>query len=354
MIGIALLGTGYAAAIQMDSWRQVPHARVVGLWGRSPDRARVLAAGHDVPHFERLDDLLAHPGVDAVDIATALETHRDYALRAARAGKHVLCQKPLAASYPDAEAIVQGCEAAGVRLMVNENWRWRPWYRTARAVLDRGDLGRVFSLRLAFRSASAVATPDRPPGRLFERQPFLRTMRPLILLELGPHHFDVTRYLFGEPQEIYARTLKVTPTDHVAGEEVATALLGYPDRIAQVELSWASLGYPAAAVNMDALTVEGTEGTLFLDSGGQIRTVSRDGRQEHIAIDTTDAYQRSWTAALAHFATCLARDRPFETSGADNLATLRLVFGAYESAATGRAVVIPQPSDRFVSGQGER
>lgn len=354
MIGIALVGTGYAAAIQLDGWRQVPQARIVGLWGRTTDRARSLAAGHGVPHFDSLDALLAHPDVDAVDIATALETHRDYALLAAGAGKHVLCQKPLAASWADAEAIVQGCEAAGVRLMVNENWRWRPWYRTARAVLDRGDLGRVFSLRLAFRSTSAVATPGRPPERLFERQPFLRTMRPLIVLELGPHHFDVTRYLFGEPQEIYARTLKVTPADHVAGEEVATALLGYPDRIAQVELSWASLGYPAEVVNADALTVEGTEGTLFVDPDGQVRTAFRDGRQETIAVDTIDAYRRSWTAALAHFATSLAHDRPFETSGADNLATLRLVFGAYESATTGRAVRLPRSPDRFVSGQGER
>ena len=85
-------------------------------------------------------------------------------------------------------------------------------------------------------------------------------MQPLIVLELGPHHFDIVRFLFGEPQDVYARMLKVTPAEHVAGEEVATTLLGYPDRLAQVELSWASLGYPADAVNPDVLAIEGTEG----------------------------------------------------------------------------------------------
>jgi hypothetical protein len=169
-------------------------------------------------------------------------------------------------------------------------------------------------------------------------------MRPLIVLELGPHHFDIVRFLFGEPQDVYTRTLKVTPAEYVAGEEVATTLLGYPDRLAQVELSWASLGYPADAVNPDVLAIEGTEGSLFLDYDGQMRLSRRDGRQERIAIDTTDAYRRSWQAALAHFAECLVSGEPFETSGTDNLNTLRLVFAAYDSAATHQA--IPISSDR--------
>ena len=124
----------------------------------------------------------------------------------------------------------------------------------------------------------------------------------------------------------------------MAGEEVATTLFGYPDRLAQVELSWASLGYPADAVNPDVLAIEGTEGSLFVDHDGQVRVSHRDGRQEQIAIDTTDAYRRSWQAALAHFAECLVSGEPFETSGADNLNTLRLVFAAYDSAATHQAI----------------
>ena len=344
MIGIALLGAGYAARIQLECWREIPGATVVGVWNRTSERARALAAEFGVPSFDDLDTLLAHPTVDAVDIATAVETHHDYARRAAAAGKHVLCQKPLVPSFAEAEALVSDCETAGVRLMVNENWRWRPWYRAARDLLDRGVIGRPFHLRLASRSAAAVTTPDRPPESLFARQPFLRRMRPLIVLELGPHHFDIVRYLFGEPEDVYARTLKVTPEDHVAGEEVATTLFGYPDRLAQVELSWASLGYPADAVNPDVVTIEGTEGSLFVHHDGQVRVSRRDGTEEMAAVDTTDAYRRSWKAALAHFTECLVTGEPFETSGIDNLHTLRLVFAAYDSAATHQA--IPVNSDR--------
>ena len=340
MIGIALLGAGYAARIQLACWREIPGASVIGVWNRSAERARALAAEFGVPSFDELHALLAQSAVDAVDIATAVETHRDYALQAAASGKHVLCQKPLAPSFAEAEAIVRDCEAAGIRLMVNENWRWRPWYRAARDLLDRGVIGQPFYLHLACRSAAAVATPERPPQSLFARQPFLRRMRPLIVLELGPHHFDIVRFLFDEPEDVYARTLKVTPAERVAGEEVATTLFGYPDRLAQVELSWASLGYPADAVNPDVLAIEGTEGSLFVDHDGQVRVSHRDGNQELISVDTTDAYRRSWQAALAHFAECLESGAPFETSGTDNLNTLRLVFAAYDSAATHQAIPV--------------
>jgi predicted dehydrogenase len=165
-------------------------------------------------------------------------------------------------------------------------------------------------------------------------------MQPLIVLELGPHHFDIVRFLFGEPQDVYSRTLKVTPAEHVAGEEVATTLFGYPDRLAQVELSWASLGYPADAVNPDVLAIEATEGSLFVDHDGQVRVSRRDGNQQMIPVDTTDAYRCSWQAALAHFADCLVSGEPFETSGVDNLLTLRLVFAAYDSAAVHQVISI--------------
>ncbi len=338
MIGVALLGAGYAARIQIACWREIPDAQVIGVWNRDPGRARSLAAEFGVPSIDVLDDLLAHPAVHAVDIATAVETHREYALLAAAHGKHVLCQKPLAPTYAEAVATVRGCEEAGVRLMVNENWRWRPWYRTVRALLDRNVVGQPFALRLASRSAAAVATPEHPPEHLFARQPFLRRMRPLIVLELGPHHFDVVRFLMGEPHDVYARTLKVTPEGHVAGEEVATTIFGYPDRVAQVELSWASIGYPTETVNPDVLAVEGAEGSLFVAHDGQVRIAHRDGRIEHVPVDTSDAYVRSWQAAIAHFASCLSSGEPFETSGAENLHTLRLVFAAYESAASGQVI----------------
>ncbi len=339
MIRLALLGAGYAGRIQLQGWRTIPGVQVVGLWNRTTERAHDLGREFDVPVYQDVEALIARPDVDAVDVATVFETHRDLALKGAVAGKHVLCQKPLAPTYEDAAAIVDGCRRAGVRLMVNENWRWRPWYRAVRAVLDRGALGRPFALRLSLRTDAAVATPDRPPDRLFAQQPFMRTMDPLIMMEIGPHHFDVVRYLFGDPGGVYARSLRVSP--HIAGDDVAVALLEYPDRSAIVELSWHAIGYTAdreKRLHPDELLMEGTEASLVVPEDGQVRLASRDGRREVVPVDTTDGYRRSWRDALAHFAACLESGAPFETPGEHNLETLRLVFDAYESARSGQPV----------------
>jgi D-apiose dehydrogenase len=341
VINIAVLGAGYAGRVQLTGWRELSNARVVGLWNRTSARAHQVGQEFGVPVFEDVDELIRSPEVDAVDIATAVETHRYLALRAAAAGKHVLCQKPLAPSMADAQAIVRGCAEAGVRLMVNENWRWRPWYRTVRQVLDRQAIGQPFYLRLSLRTDAAVVSPERPPEQLFAGQPFLRTMAPLILFELGPHHFDVTRYLFGDPERVYARTLKVSP--HVAGEDVALALLEYPDRAAMVELSWHSVGHTAdrsKRLHPDSLLMEGTDGSLAVEEDGQVRLRYRDGRGEIVPVEAANGYQRSWTLALKHFVDCLESGTEFETSGEQNLFTLRLVFEAYEAAAQGRPVTV--------------
>jgi predicted dehydrogenase len=260
-------------------------------------------------------------------------------MRAAAAGKHVLCQKPLAPTYEDAVAMVEGCRRAGVRLMVNENWRWRPWYRVVRRVLDEGRIGRPFALRLSLRTDAAVATPAKPPNRLFAGQDFLRTMNPLVMMELGPHHFDVVRHLFGDPSGVYARTLKISP--HVVGEEVAHATLEYPDRTAQVELCWYAVGHTAdrgQRLHPDELVIDGTDGCLSVRDDGQVKLSLRDGSTHVVSVDTTNGYRRSWRDALAHFAECLQTGAEFETSGEQNLTTLRLVFDAYESARTGQPV----------------
>lgn len=341
MIRIALLGAGYAGRIQLEGWRTISGAEVIGLWNRTAARARELGGAFAIPVFENVDDLITNPDVDAVDIATALETHRDLALRAAAAGKHVLCQKPLAPTYEDALAIVEGCRTARVRLMVNENWRWRPWYRVVRAQLDRGALGRPFSLRLSLRTDATVATPERPSERLFVQQPFMSTMNPLIMMELGPHHFDVVRYLFGDPQRVYARTLRISP--HVAGDDVAAALLEYPDRTAYVELSWHAIGHTAERakrLHPDELLIDGTEGSLAVREDGHVHQAFRDGRRETVPVDAADGYRRSWRDALAHFAACLESGAPFETSGEQNLRTLKTVFVAYDAARAGHPLPI--------------
>lgn len=340
MIGIALVGAGYAGRIQLAGWLRLPNVRVVGIWNRTTSRARALAQEFGVPCFDDLEALVGHPTVQAVDVATALETHLEFTRLAASAGKHVLCQKPLAPTLNEAAAMLEACSRAGVRLMVNENWRWRPWYRAVRALLDQGAVGRPFFVRLSSRVPFAIVTPEQPLERIFAHEPFLRAERRLILLHVGPHYVDVARFLCGDPSSVYVRMQKITT--NVVGEEVVTMILGYPDRTVLVDLSWATVADPPV-VHPDLLVVEGTEGTLTVGPDGQIDVRCRDGRRDRVIVDTADAYQRSWTAALAHFVDCLESGAAFETHGAHGLATMRIVLAGYESAATGQVITLTDP-----------
>ena len=335
MIRVGLLGAGYAASMQLTGWARVPNARVVGLWNLEPDRGRTVADRFGVPFVERLDDLLASSDVDAIDIATAPTSHLELTRRAARAGKAVLCQKPMARAFEECQAIVAACEEAGARLMINENFRWRSWYRAARQVLDEGALGRLFHLSLTFRRSLIVASSRRPAEQIFAGQPRLRSDDPLMLLSNGPHFADLIRFLFGDPDTIYCRADKVTP--YVVGEEIMTLIASYPDRTAIVDASFASVGYESG-VQPDTVVIEGTDGTLRIDTDGQIRVRDREGDERVIPVETEDWDQASWTVALAHFAACLEDGRPFETAGAHNLETMRIIFAGIESARTGRPV----------------
>ncbi|MHB1133381.1 MAG: Gfo/Idh/MocA family protein [Chloroflexota bacterium] len=335
MVNIALLGAGFAGRRQLECWTRVPHARVVGLWNRTAERGRSLAAEYGVPFYADLDELLASAEAEAVDIATVPSSHLALTRRAAAAGKHVLCQKPLAETYADCEALVAACEAAGVRLMANENFRWRPWYRAAKELVEGGELGRPLHLRLTFRESGLVAWPGAALPQLVVEEPYTRQEPQLVIYDMGPHQLDLVRWFFGEPQTIYAQAHKVT--DLVAGEEIATLLLGYPDRTAVVELSYVGLTQPPDA-QLDEAVLEGTEGKISCGLRDRLEIVRRLGESETRPIDTSDYKVRAWTAALAHFAACLEKDLPFETEGRDYLKTMALVFAAYESLASGQPV----------------
>lgn len=321
MIGVAVIGAGYAGCMQLRGWLTLPNVRVIGVFDRSPRRAAEAERLFGVTSYPDLDVLIGDPEVDAVDVATPVDAHRDVLALAAAKGKAVLCQKPLAETYEEAEALVECCDTAGVRLMANENFRWRPWFRKAKELVERGKLGRLWSLqldyRLNFRSPRASAVP--------------------ILLHQGTHQIDIVRFLFGEPKDVFARTLTVRATKGTSPvEDAASISLGYGDRYAQVDVEWA---FPTAdGLQPDRLSINGDCATLHVSRDGRVWLDDGEGGREAQEVPTDDYYQRSWTEALAHFATCLAKDRPFETDGRYYLQTMAIALAARDSAATNRIV----------------
>jgi predicted dehydrogenase len=338
----ALIGCGFVSRFHLAAWQEVPDARLVAVCDRDPER--LDRSGLIVPEARRYTDaqaLFEDIPLDFVEICTRPDSHLELVELAARHGVHILCQKPAAPSRADVLAMIAACDRGGVRLMIHENWRFRPWYRAMRAALDRGEIGRPIRLRLAHRETRAL----QPGG--FRDQPYFATMPRLILFEMGCHLVDTARYLLGEARSV-AATVGRFGDGHV-GDDLATLSLQFESgALGLLDMTWcapAELARPEWALNQTVL--EGTEGTLRLRLDGSLDRIGLDGCSRIVpaALPTEDrVYLDGYRAAQAHFIAGLLEGVEHETSASETLKTMDIIWSAYRAAEEGRAVPLePTP-----------
>jgi len=315
---VGLVGAGMVAAHHVAAWAACPSARLVGV--ADPDIARAHARAPDGARaFKSLAEMIAACEPDAVDIASPPPTHAALIAEAQAAGLHVLCQKPLAPDAKTARAIEAALRPAS-RVMLHENWRWRPPYQALKQALEAGLVPRP--ARVAFEVASAGLLPDAE-GRLpaLVRQPFMARLPRLLVFELMIHHLDVLRFLFGEIEILSARLAR--RCDAVAGEDRAEIALTAGGVAVTLAGDLARPGAPP--LPRDRLWMDGT---LRVD-GWRLALPGAPTRSwEHV-----EGYQTSYDATIAHFVTALAQDLPFATTVADGRTLLELVDEVYRIAA---------------------
>ncbi len=336
-VRIAAIGAGYVSRWQFPAWQQIEGTHLVAVCDRDQDRAQEAIAGLAARPmvFGDAEAMLEEVDVDAIDILTTPDTHLDLVALAADRGVSILCQKPLATSLSDAKRIVEIARDRSVRLMVNENFRWRPSFRWAADLMQGGALGRVFYA--GFDSRINVTRPavEWPRGRLFTYRPYFLEVDRLIVLENTIHWIDVSRFLFGEPLAVYCRTQR--SSDFGRGEDTALVALEYPESTVVIQNAWGSYGYAYPAREAE-IAIEGTNGTVLISRTGEGVLAKADGSEEPAPYDLTDYYEGSFRSTQAHFVESLRTGAEFETTGEDNLRTLSLTMAAYLSADEGRRV----------------
>jgi predicted dehydrogenase len=323
---IALAGAGAISHYHLIAWANDGRAEVVAVCDPDLERARTRAAEAGATRvYARLDEALAEGGIDAVDIASPRATHAELVRLAVDHGVAVLCQKPLARTLAEAEALAAAV-AGRARVMVHENWRFRPWYRRAREWLDLGLLGAVQQVDMAMLSSGML--PDASGARpLLVRQPYMLSERRLMIADVLIHHLDVLRWLFGPLRVLAARTANTLP-DLVIGETLAAIFLE-TGAGAPVTLRGSMVAHGTPVRTEDRLDAMGAAAALRL-GGMTLSMVGGEERRE--SFDFAASYQQSFDAAIRHFVDRLIDGRPFETEIADNLETLRLVEDAYAAA----------------------
>jgi predicted dehydrogenase len=251
---------------------------------------------------------------------------------AARRGIHILCQKPLANNLTEARQIVRNAEAAGARFMVNENFRFQPWHRKIKQVIEAGTLGStVHSLHFRMRTGDGWGAKAYLP-----RQPYFRNLPRLLIYETGVHFLDTYRYLGGEIVRVSAWLRKLNPV--VQGEDCGLLVLEFASGALG---QWDANRYNESPPGVDPrytfgeFLVEGDAGCLRLDLNGRLTLQRLGGPVEEVPY----AHERRGFAGdccfltQRHFVDRLLDGKPFETSGEEYLKTLAVQEAVYESAS---------------------
>jgi predicted dehydrogenase len=322
-IRIGLIGAGWAAGHHLAAWRTVgSRARVVAI--ADPDRgaARSRAEEYGIERtYDSADALLDDVAVDALDIAAPRELHAPIARLAAGRGVAILCQKPLAPTLEEAERLVADI-GDRARLMVHENWRFRPHYRLIAHWLEENRVGEIRTVRMSVLTSGLL--PDSN-GQLpaLVRQPMLAGLERMLLMEVLIHHIDTLRFLLG-PLELLGSTIGKSCAA-IRGEDRAALLMAGVDGAAVTLVGdFMVAGEPPG--QFDHLEIHGTRGTVTLKRD-MLRSIGEVDEEVRVDIDAN--YRASWEGAITHFIERLEDGRPFETRPEDNLETLRIVEEAY-------------------------
>ena len=334
--GIGIVGAGAIVA----AYRKAGF-NVAGITNRTRSRAEDLATEFDIPNvYDGLDAMLADDAIEIVDIAVAPWTQYDLAVTAARAGRHLLCQKPMHEELAEAQSLVDAIAATGVKLAVNQQLRWDGRMRAVRQLLDEGWIGSP--------TLGTINVHTNNPWDLV----FLQESKYQELMYHSIHYLDTIRYLFGEPDRLFCSTGSEPPRGQ-GTETRSTTVLEYDS--GPTVLVHCSTDNPTEEP-LVTFRFEGSAGVvsgdydLFTGGGGNPETLSIYSKKlgANPATTVTIPERRvpdAFIGPMASLMCAVEDDTDPDPSGEDNLGTLRLVHAAYLSAAEHR-VVEPAELDR--------
>lgn len=333
---VLVIGAGYFARFHLAGW-QAAGAQVVGLCDLDRARAAALGAefgigtvGEDAatmmdalaPH---LVDVVLPPSAQAAVVRTCLQR-----------GLPTICQKPFGLDLAQAEGLARSAAVAGVPLVVHENFRFAPWFREARRLIDAGALGRVHGVSFRLRPGDGQG-----PRAYLDRQPYFQTMPQLLVRETAVHFIDSFRFLCGEVRAVTASLRRLNPV--IAGEDAATVLLEFDDdRQGLFDGNRLNM-HPAAdqRCTMGEMWLEGSAGVLRLDGEARLWWMPHGGAEApHRYASGHGAFGGAVTALQAHVLMHLQAGTPLENGASDYLANLHVQAAVYRSHHAGRRIAM--------------
>ena len=331
------VGAGYFSKFQYEAWNRIPEVTITAMCNRDPARGEAIQRDYGVAgRYTDYREMLEKEKPDFVDIITPPNTHLEMSRIAGELGIHVICQKPLAPTFAEAEQIVADAQRAGIRFMVHENFRFQPWHREIKRLLTAGAIGeKIHSLHFRMRMGDGWGE-----DAYLARQPYFREMPKLLVYETGVHFIDTFRYLAGEIDGTFSILRKLNPV--IAGEDAGLLVFEFASGAIGV---WDANRYnecndPDPRYTFGEFLIEAGGGSIRLGLDSRI-TVQRLGEEEteHEYAHRRHAFSGDCVyTTQRHFVDCLISGKPFETDGTDYLRTLAVQEAVYRSSETGQPV----------------
>jgi predicted dehydrogenase len=326
VIGAGAMGRTHAVAL----------SRIDGVDVATIGAREVPAAAHELARelgadlLPSAEAVIARPDIDAVVVATPTDTHLEIVRAAAQAGKHIICEKPLARTLEDGEALLDAVRRAGVKLAVGHVVRYFPEYALARDMIVRGEIGTPGVARMT-RGAGFPSVASNWYGDLARSGG--------VVLDMMIHDFDWARWAFGPVERLQARGLAYAGRDR---KDMAMAVLRFASgAIGYVEGSWA---WPGGF--RTTLEVSGSGGLLRHDSRRTAALAfelfpAEAGARAGVAVPSGGLHEDPYATQMRDFAQWLMGGAAPRSSGEDALEALRIGLAALESIRTGKPVVFP-------------
>ena len=335
---LAVAGLGRMGTVHAENLaRRCPSAQLVAIFDRRTDVAVEVSARLGVPAVASYDDMVGDPSLDGVVIASPTGSHADLTLRAAQAGKHVFCEKPLSLQRDVTVELVKALDATDVKFQVGFHRRFDPSFSAAADRARAGELGKVYLFRATQRDMA-------PP------EPAFLAGSGGIFIDMGIHDFDAARWLVGDVTRVsaYGSALSDPGFAEIGDFDTAVVVLTFASgALGVLDISRvAGYGYDSSAELM------GSRATVRIEEpflhGYEWRT---PGTASRPLVPTFDRrYAAAFVAELEHFARCIVDDTPPLVTGADALAAFDLALAAEQACRLGRSVNMPIVDGPIVDG----
>ena len=345
MFRIGIIGCGKIAQVRhIPEYAENPYAELAAFYDLNTQRAAELAAQYGGKAYESAEAMLADPAIDAVSVCVANHAHAPITIAALKAGKHVLCEKPMATTLEECEEMVRTAHEAGKFLMIGHNQRLAKAHAVAKELIDQGMIGRIITFRTTF-GHGGPETWSVDPGKntwFFDKNKAAMGA----MADLGIHKTDLIQFLTG--QHVVRTTARVVTLDK---KDASGQLIGVDDNaICIYEMSGGTMGtmtaswtYYGAEDNSTILYGEKGIMRIYDDPAHSIVVKLADGTEKVYDVEqiqTNDNQTKSGVIDL--WMNCLETNTPPEISGEEALYAMRAVFASLESAKAGTTVDIPE------------